>query len=86
MKLSRIREKTDPSGIFAGEHKPVLGVRSLPVPLVDGQIHGLCVAEAIHEKDHLGLFDFLLLIDGFLGVFNGSSAFSPVFLFVPYLG
>ena len=61
IQLSRIGEQADSSRVSALECKPVLRIRRLLIALIDGQIDGLGIAEAVHEKHHVHLFRLLFL-------------------------
>ena len=66
MHLTFIRENTDLVRIPARQNIAVLVVRCLSISLVNARVHGLGIAETVHQEHDICLLDLLLLHNRFL--------------------
>ena len=78
MQLSLVGKNTDLIGILTFKNASVLGIRSLLIPFIYGDIHGLCISKTIHQEYNILLFDLFCHNNSFLEVVNHRFSFFAV--------
>ena len=78
MELARGSEQTYLPRVLAEEDELALRVRGLFVALIGGFVHGLGIAEAVHEEDYIRLFYLLFLKDGLLHIVDDCPSLTAV--------
>ena len=80
MHLALVRKDADLVRVHAQEYTAVLIVCCFFVSFIGIFVDQLHITKAVHQEANFCLFHLLLLVDSFLGILDGSTAFAAVFL------